>query len=173
MDRRGFLKNLSLVPLAGYAGTLAFATVPGARYGNLLILIELKGGNDGLNMVVPYGDPTYYQLRPKIAIERGLVLQLSHATGLHPSLSALMPSWEARELAVVQGIGYPQPNLSHFRSIEIWDTASASGQYLREGWLARAFAKVPSVHVRSRRCADRVARVGTSRRWPDAGYCAR
>src|SRR5207342_2339840 len=75
--------------------------------------------------------------------ERGLVLQLSHATGLHPSLSALMPSWEARELAVVQGIGYPQPNLSHFRSIEIWDTASASGQYLREGWLSRAFAKVP------------------------------
>jgi uncharacterized protein (DUF1501 family) len=143
MDRRGFLKSLSLVPLAGYAGTLAFATAPAARYGNLLVLIELKGGNDGLNMVVPYGDPTYYLLRPKIAIERGLVLQLSQATGLHPSLTALMPSWEARELAVVQGIGYPQPNLSHFRSIEIWDTASASGEYLHEGWLSRAFAKVP------------------------------
>jgi uncharacterized protein (DUF1501 family) len=165
MDRRGFLKNLTLVPLAGYAGTLAFAAAPAARYDNLLVLIELKGGNDGLNMVVPYADPSYYRLRPKIAIERGLVLQLSQAAGLHPALSALMPAWEARELAVVQGIGYPQPNLSHFRSIEIWDTASASGEYLHQGWLSRAFAQA---HPPAAFAADGVL-IGSSDLGPLAG----
>lgn len=143
MDRRDFLKALSLAPLAGCAGTLAFAAVPAARYTNVLILVELKGGNDGLNTVVPYANPAYYQLRSKIAIERSQVLQLSQSAGLHPSLAPLMPLWEAQELAVVQGVGYPQPNLSHFRSIEIWDTASRSNEYLHDGWLARAFQKVP------------------------------
>lgn len=104
----------------------------------ILILVELKGGNDGLNTVVPYADPLYAQLRPTLAVPSGEVLRLDQRTGLHPALQPLMALWEKDELAIVQGVGYPQPNLSHFRSIEIWDTASNSGEYLGDGWLARA-----------------------------------
>ncbi|MFL9947408.1 DUF1501 domain-containing protein [Paraburkholderia agricolaris] len=112
-------------------------------YSNLLILVELKGGNDGLNTVIPFADPTYYQLRKNIGIKREQAIQLDERTALHPSLQPLMPLWQSRQLAIVQGVSYAQPNLSHFRSIEIWDTASRSDQYLREGWLTRAFAQTP------------------------------
>jgi uncharacterized protein (DUF1501 family) len=115
-----------------------------ASYRNLLVLIELSGGNDGLNTVVPYADPAYYALRPKIAIARDDVVQLSDRAGLHPALAPLEPLWRSKELAVLQGIGYPAPNLSHFRSIEIWDTASSSDAYLTDGWLTRAFAAAPA-----------------------------
>ena len=103
----------------------------------ILVLVELKGGNDGLNTVVPYADALYAQLRPTIAVAAGEVLRIDERTGLHPALKPLLPLWEDNELAIVQGVGYPQPNLSHFRSIEIWDTASNSGEYLGDGWLAR------------------------------------
>ncbi|WP_341312234.1 DUF1501 domain-containing protein [Paraburkholderia sp. IMGN_8] len=125
----------------------AQATAPGAPmkrgYGNLLILVELKGGNDGLNTVIPFADPTYHQLRKSIGIKREQAIQLDDRTALHPSLQPLMPLWQSQQLAIVQGVSYAQPNLSHFRSIEIWDTASRSDQYLREGWLTRAFAQAP------------------------------
>ena len=114
-----------------------------ADYRRLLVLVELKGGNDGLNTLVPYADPAYYALRPKIAIARDQVVQLSDRAGLHPSLAPLAGFWKDRQLAVLQGVGYPEPNLSHFRSIEIWDTASRSEEYLQEGWLTRAFATQP------------------------------
>jgi uncharacterized protein (DUF1501 family) len=103
----------------------------------------LKGGNDGLNTVVPYADGTYYRLRPQLALKRDEVLQLDERAALHPALGPLLPLWQARELAIVQGVGYPRPSLSHFRSIEIWDSASRSDEYLSEGWLARAFASRP------------------------------
>ena len=112
-------------------------------YANLLILVELKGGNDGLNTVVPYADPTYYTLRKNIGVKREQLIQLDERTALHPALQPLMPLWQNHQLAIVQGVSYTQPNLSHFRSIEIWDTASRSDQYLREGWLTRAFAQRP------------------------------
>ncbi|VVD66665.1 DUF1501 domain-containing protein [Pandoraea anhela] len=113
----------------------------GGNYDNLLILIELKGGNDGLNTVIPYADPMYLRLRPNIGVKREQVVQLDEGSGLHPEMRALLPMWQANELAIVQGVGYPQPNLSHFRSIEIWNTASRSDEYLRDGWLSRAFAE--------------------------------
>jgi uncharacterized protein (DUF1501 family) len=142
MDRRAFLQLASAAPLLGMA-ELAFAVAaPEAR--KLLVLVELKGGNDGLNTVIPYSDPSYARLRPRIAIARDQVVQLTETTGLHPSLDKLRPLWDARQLAIVQGMGYPDPNLSHFRSIEIWDTASKSDEFLDEGWLARAFARSPS-----------------------------
>jgi uncharacterized protein (DUF1501 family) len=106
----------------------------------VLVLVELKGGNDGLNTVVPYADPLYAQLRPTIGIKPGEVLPLDERLGLHPSLQPLLPLWERKELAVLLGLGYPQPNLSHFRSIEIWETGSRSNEYLGEGWVARAMA---------------------------------
>jgi uncharacterized protein (DUF1501 family) len=131
------------------AASVAALFVPGlasaqaSGYRRLLVLVELKGGNDGLNTVVPYADDTYYRLRPRIAIRADDVLKLDRSTGLHPALEPLMPLWHEGNLAIVQGVGYPSPNLSHFRSIEIWDTASRSDQYLGEGWLARAFEAHP------------------------------
>jgi len=149
MDRRKFVKLATSTPLlalpVAVAPNLAWAAAPpAATYGNLLVLIELKGGNDGLNTLVPYANPTYYALRPKLAIARDRVVQLTDGVGLHPSLEPLLPLWKNRELAVVQGVGYPAPNLSHFRSIEIWDTASKSEEYLQEGWLTRTFAAAPT-----------------------------
>lgn len=107
--------------------------------GRILLLVELKGGNDGLNTLVPYADPIYRELRPAIGVPRERVVQLDERVGLHEKLSPLMESWKAGDLAILQGVGYPYPNRSHFRSIEIWDTASASSQTLSEGWVAQAF----------------------------------
>jgi uncharacterized protein (DUF1501 family) len=107
--------------------------------GRILLLVELKGGNDGLNTLVPYADPRYRELRPGIGVPREKVVQLDEKVGLHEKLAPLMDSWKAGDLAIVQGVGYPYPNRSHFRSIEIWDTASAASQTLSEGWVAQAF----------------------------------
>jgi uncharacterized protein (DUF1501 family) len=114
-----------------------------ANYQKLLILVELKGGNDGLNTVIPYADPQYAALRPRIAVARDQVLQLDENSALHPALSPLMPLWKSGAIAIVQGVGYPSANLSHFRSIEIWDTASKSNEYLQAGWLTRTFTQSP------------------------------
>jgi uncharacterized protein (DUF1501 family) len=143
MKRRDFLKLSAAASCAVLAPRFALAQGAGG-YRNLLVLVELKGGNDGLNTVVPYADPAYYALRPRIAIRRDEVLQLDARAGLHPSLGPLAPLWQARELAIVQGVGYANPNLSHFRSIEIWDTASKSEEYLSDGWLTRVFAASPA-----------------------------
>jgi uncharacterized protein (DUF1501 family) len=139
MKRRDFLRAAGLVPLAGCMGVTAFAAPTGPAR-KLLILVELKGGNDALNTVIPYADPRYRSLRSRLAIDRDQVHKITDSVALHPSLEKLGPLWEARQLAIVQGVGYPDPNLSHFRSIEIWDTASKSDEYLDAGWLARAFA---------------------------------
>ena len=145
MKRRDFLSAVgaasvsALVPINGLAQQRG-----AANYGRLLVLVELKGGNDGLNTVVPYADPAYYELRPQLAIPRDQVLQLDERAGLHPSLEPFMELWKKRELAIVQGVGYPEANLSHFRSIEIWETASRSNEYLADGWLTRAFAATPT-----------------------------
>jgi uncharacterized protein (DUF1501 family) len=148
-SRRTFLRAASALAVARTgAARVAFAVAPasdaGARYDRLLVLVELKGGNDGFNTLVPYADPGYYRVRPKLAVPRDRVIVLDDRVGLHPSLAPLVPLWEARELAVLQGVGYPDPNLSHFRSIEIWDTASGSRQFLANGWLTRTFAASPT-----------------------------
>lgn len=106
----------------------------------ILLLVELKGGNDGLNTLVPYADPKYRELRTGIGVAREKVIQLDEKVGLNGKLEPLMDSWKAGDLAILQGVGYPYPNRSHFRSIEIWDTASASNQTLSEGWIAQAFS---------------------------------
>lgn len=108
--------------------------------GRTLLLVELKGGNDGLNTLVPYAEPEYRELRGGIGVPRERVIQLDEKVGLNDKLLPLMESWRAGDLAILQGVGYPYPNRSHFRSIEIWDTASASNQTLSEGWIAQAFS---------------------------------
>ena len=162
MNRREFLNTA----IAG--SVLAWMPQPAgaaAQYQKLLILVELKGGNDGLNTVIPYADAQYAALRPRLAVARDQVLQLDDTTGLNPALSPLMPLWKNGEVAVVQGVGYPSANLSHFRSIEIWDTASKSNEYLQDGWLTRAFAQTP---VPRTYAADAVV-VGSAEMGPFSG----
>ncbi len=143
MKRRDFLNNFSTVTgaalLSAHAPGWAQAVAQRASsvQERILILIELKGGNDGLNTVVPYADSAYYQLRNTIGIKTDEVIKLDDKVGLHPDLKAMLPFWEKNELAIVQGMGYPEANLSHFRSIEIWETASKSNEYLVDGWAAR------------------------------------
>lgn len=139
MQRRDFLRWIAVS-----GGLTFFPALARAAYDRLLILVELKGGNDGLNTVVPYADPAYYRLRPRLAVKRDEVLQLDARRGLHTALAPLMPLWQTGSLAVIEGLGYPNPNLSHFRSIEIWDTASKSEEYLQAGWLARTFVARPA-----------------------------
>src|SRR5215470_13393605 len=170
MDRRRFLWQSSAAAAAIFAARIASAQTA-SGYRNLLVLVELKGGNDGLNTVVPYADPAYYTLRPRIGVRRDDVLQLDDRTGLHPALAPLLPIWQARELAIIQGVGYPEPNLSHFRSIEIWDTASRADEYLTDGWLARAFAAarppppLPPMASSSDRASSDRSRAAARARW--------
>lgn len=144
MHRREFLKLSGATPLVWLAPTAwGAARAENANWNRTLVLLELNGGNDGLNTVVPYADPRYYALRPRLAIARDAVLPLSDQSGFNPALETLMPAWQARELAIVQGVGYANPNRSHFRSIEIWETASNANETLNEGWLARLFSANP------------------------------
>lgn len=120
------------------AGAMA-GSMAGPFGGKILVLVNLEGGNDGLNTVVPYGDPRYYQVRPTIAIQPGAVAPLSAVTGLHPALSPLLPRYQSGGMAVVQAVGYPSMDLSHFRGTDIWMSGSSSDQVVETGWLARFF----------------------------------
>ncbi len=104
---------------------------------SILVLVQLAGGNDGLNTLVPFEDANYYRLRPTLAIAKEKVLRASGTLGLHPSCAALHRLLQDGKLAIVQNVGYPNPNRSHFRSSEIWETASASSEFLATGWIGR------------------------------------
>jgi uncharacterized protein (DUF1501 family) len=104
---------------------------------SVLVLIQLAGGNDGLNTLIPFEDARYYGLRPTLAIPKERVLRVSDTQGLHPSCAPLRALLQAGKLAIVQNVGYPNPNHSHFRSTEIWETASPSDQFLATGWIGR------------------------------------
>lgn len=104
-----------------------------------LLLVELAGGLDGLNAVVPYDDPAYLAARPHVAVPVDQVIKVDDHLGFHPAFQPLMDSWKAGDFAVVLGVGYPNPNLSHFRSIAIWESASDSQEVVATGWIARLF----------------------------------
>ena len=123
----------ALVPLTALAGKHADETQSG-----ILLLIELAGGNDGLNTVIPIGDPAYRAHRPEIGIRKSDVLNLDTDTGLHPSMRGLADLWETGEVRIVEGVGYPNPNRSHFRSIEIWNTGGGPDTHKTTGWIVEA-----------------------------------
>ena len=104
---------------------------------NTLVVIQLNGGNDGLNTFIPYDTPQYYDLRPTIAIPKDMVLKATGGMGWHTSMKGFYDIQQAGDLSVIQNVGYPNPNRSHFRSIEIWQTGSNSNEYLSKGWLWR------------------------------------
>ena len=107
--------------------------------GTILVVLQMAGGNDGLNMVVPFADDAYHRARPKLALPADKILRLNSYAGLNPKLAGLKSLFDDGHLAVVQGVGYPNPNRSHFRSTEIWQTASDADKTEREGWLGRYF----------------------------------
>lgn len=102
-----------------------------------LVFIQLNGGNDGLNTFVPFENPLYYDFRTKIAVSKDRVIAKNGGMAFHPALKDFANIQQNGDLTVIQNVGYPEPNRSHFRSQEIWQTASASNQYLSNGWLGR------------------------------------
>ncbi len=107
--------------------------------GPILIVLQQAGGNDGLNMLVPFADDAYHRARPAIGHAADKVLKLNDYCGLHPALGPLKALYDEGHLSVVQGVGYPNPNRSHFRSTEIWQTAADSNQNKPYGWLGTYF----------------------------------
>ncbi|HXX36778.1 MAG TPA: DUF1501 domain-containing protein [bacterium] len=105
----------------------------------ILVVIQMGGGNDGLNTVVPFAHDEYYRARPRLAVPQSGVLRLNDEVGLNPVLKPLKGLFDDGRLSVVQGVGYPNPNRSHFRSMEIWQTADPTGNGPKTGWLGRLF----------------------------------
>ncbi len=108
-----------------------------ASNGKILVVVQLSGGNDGLNTVVPYRNDIYYRERPTIAIKPEKVLQLNDEIGLHPAMGPLKALYDEGLLTVINNVGYPNPDRSHFRSMDIWQTASDADTYLNSGWVGR------------------------------------
>lgn len=132
----GLLAFSQFAPRFLVQSTLAATPAP-EKDRSILVLVQLAGGNDGLNTVVPFTDDRYHRLRPTLALGRAAVLPLNDDLALHPACTALRNLYAAGKLGVVQGVGYPNPNRSHFRSTEIWETASRSEQFAATGWIGR------------------------------------
>lgn len=139
ISRRNFLKGtIGLCASLTASDLLALASQASPRLSTnkILVVVQLAGGNDGLNMVVPYADDAYYKARPAIGIKAKDVLKLDDKVGLHTGMPELSEQFAKGKLAVVQGVGYPEPSRSHFRSIEIWQTAEPR-KVKDTGWLGR------------------------------------
>lgn len=103
----------------------------------VLVILQLSGGNDGLNTVIPIRNDIYYKGRPGLGVQKSEALQLTDEAGIHPSLSFFKELYDDGSLGIINSVGYPNPDRSHFRSMDIWQTASESNQYLTTGWVGR------------------------------------
>lgn len=106
-----------------------------------LVIVQLAGGNDGLNTIVPYRNDIYYRERPGIAIPKNDLIRINDELGFHKNLKPLKNLYDKGYLSIINNVGYPNPNRSHFRSTDIWQTASDSNEYLASGWLGRYIDK--------------------------------
>ncbi|HEY1380192.1 MAG TPA: DUF1501 domain-containing protein, partial [Gemmataceae bacterium] len=148
--RREFLKTSSLIAFGATVPTFLGRTAraageagaPGTK-DTILVVVQLTGGNDGLNTVIPFADPEYAKLRPTLKIAKDQVKKLNDSVGLHPALEGMAKLYEDGAMAVVQGVGYPNPSQSHFRSMDIWQAASMADS-LSEGWLGKALKHSPA-----------------------------
>ena len=153
MRRREFLKvsaaGSSLVALDGlipnFLGRTAAQAPTAERAGardTILVVVQLTGGNDGLNTVIPLHDPLYAKYRPTIKVAPEQIKKLDDNVGLHPQLSAFADLHQEQSLCTIQGVGYPNPNQSHFRSMDIWQAASTA-ETLTEGWIGKSLKGMP------------------------------
>src|SRR5437764_4038595 len=148
--RRDFLKTSSMIALGSTVPSFLSKTAAQAPVANragardtILVVVQLTGGNDGLNTVIPYADPNYARLRPTLRQARDQVRRLNDEIGLHPSMTAMADLLQDQSLCVVQGVGYPNPSQSHFRSMDIWQAASTERE-LSDGWIGKALRHVPA-----------------------------
>jgi uncharacterized protein (DUF1501 family) len=155
LTRRCFLKASSLLALAPALPQFLANTARAAETGKdtVLVVIEMAGGNDGLNTVIPYADDNYQKARPTLRMGKDQVLKIDETIGLHPSMRALFDLHTAGDLAIVQGVGYPNPDRSHFESMDIWQSADLKRK-TRSGWIARGVGdlqdkrgNVPLMHI--------------------------
>lgn len=142
MERRNFLRLTATTAggfllLPNFLRAQNLFTAGEDATDNVLIFIQLNGGNDGLNTFIPYDNPLYYDLRPQIGIAKDKIVNPTNGMGFHPALKDFGTMAQEGNLSVIQNVGYPNPNRSHFRSQEIWQTASDSQQFLTTGWLGR------------------------------------
>src|SRR5437588_8389546 len=154
-SRRDFLRASTLIAagasVPSFLARTAFAAPdtgkPGAK-DTILVVVQLTGGNDGLNTVIPFKDELYAKYRPTIKVPADQVKKVNDSIGLHPSLDGLAGLLEDKALCVVQGVGYPNPSQSHFRSMDIWQAASTA-ETLTEGWVGKApkSMNTPAFHV--------------------------
>ena len=175
ITRRAFLKTSSIIALGSTipsflsktAAQAPLADRPGAR-DTILVVVQLTGGNDGLNTVIPYADPAYARLRPTLGQAREQIRRIDDQIGLHPSMTAMANLLQDQALCIVQGVGYPNPSQSHFRSMDIWQAASTARE-LNEGWVGKALRHVPaasSFHLASSNEAAPLALTGSPVRVP-------
>ena len=111
------------------------AMVPAGN--KVIVILQLSGGNDGLNTVIPVRNDLYYKARPRLGIERTKALSLTDEVGLHPELTGFKELYDDGSLGIINSVGYPNPDRSHFRSMDIWQTSSQSTEYLNSGWVGR------------------------------------
>lgn len=140
IKRRTFLQTGSLATASFFVPKFlkAFETGQAVPPGNkVVVILQLSGGNDGLNTVVPVRNDIYYRSRPKLGIERTKVLSLTDEVGLHPQLTAFADAYHDGSMGILNSVGYPNPDRSHFRSMDIWQSGSASSEYLSSGWIGR------------------------------------
>lgn len=146
LTRREFIRSsggLGFLAFSGVAPAFlarsAMAQTPAPEKDRtVFVIVQLAGGNDGLNTVVPFTDDRYYNLRPTLGLKDNL-LKLNDDLALHPACKPLHELYDNGQLSIIQNVGYPNPNRSHFRSTEIWETASKADEFKREGWLGRYF----------------------------------
>lgn len=140
-SRRSFLRSAAagsaVLTFGGVAPSALQAAAEQSKSDRILVVIELQGGNDGLNTIIPVGDEVYRKLRPKLAIAKSAALDIGDGMAFHPSLRGFADLLEAGRLAIIQGVGYPDPNRSHFESMDIWHTCQRSTENRTDGWLGR------------------------------------
>ena len=139
-SRRNFIKQSALASSAIFIPQFVqgFANKSlGKDTGKTLVIIQWSGGNDGLNTVIPYQNDIYYKSRPTLAINKKEVLKFEKGIGLNPVMTGLKSLYDDGLVSVINNVGYPNPNRSHFRSMDIWQTASNSEEYLQTGWIGR------------------------------------
>lgn len=161
LNRRSFLKNSALALVAGTTMPLVFrrgvaaaaergVLAPSAR--RVLIIVQLKGGNDGLNTIVPHTNDSYYDLRGDLALAPDQLIPLNDELGFHPNLSAIAPLWDSGNLAIVQGTGYPYPSYSHFVAMDYWERSrTPDGEKIlikgSGGWLGKYLEQLDSATI--------------------------
>lgn len=140
-NRRSFIKQSFLASSSFLAPQFLFDSPlkveKSSRDGTVLIVIQLSGGNDGLNTIVPYRNDLYYKTRPEISLSSSSLIKIHDELGFNPALKELAGLFDRGEMSILNQVGYPNPDRSHFRSMDIWHTASSSDEFLRSGWLGR------------------------------------